>query len=260
MDGGIFDLPAPLFDLVDRVFAIALPDALRVVVYGALAGAVGLLIYARISPQKRLREFGDKQAALMIELVTEKQEDWWDVGGLVEKWLRVTWDRFVFMLLPAIVALLPMLFMMPWISDRFEAVTIAPGTEVCARPEPAGTLVTQLKWNGGDVAWDEARQCWRLRWPDLAHPLVLVEGSRELTRLPWPAPGRLIHTNESRARFAVNPAGYLPLMGSLNSLEIDEAARTLVPFVPRAIGGWEPLFFLAALASSVWLKIRRNVA
>src|SRR5690349_15986203 len=99
---GVLDLPAPVFDLVDGALGVALAAALRVVFYGALLGAAGVLIYARLSNQARLRELGDRQSSLMQELATHEGGGFFAIGSLAEKWLRATKDRFLLMLLPAL--------------------------------------------------------------------------------------------------------------------------------------------------------------
>ena len=55
MTPGWFDLPAPLFDLVDRALAAAVPGVLRVTLYGLAISYLGMVLYARLSNQQRLR-------------------------------------------------------------------------------------------------------------------------------------------------------------------------------------------------------------
>ena len=51
---GLFDLPAPIFAIIDGVLAMAMPPVMRLVVWGIFAGWLTMVIYRRLSDQEKI--------------------------------------------------------------------------------------------------------------------------------------------------------------------------------------------------------------
>src|SRR5688500_20323135 len=51
---GLLDLPAPLFDFVDRSLLGALPPLARLILWAIAGAAVSLTLYRWLSPQRRI--------------------------------------------------------------------------------------------------------------------------------------------------------------------------------------------------------------
>lgn len=256
---GVLDLPAPLLDLLDGALGAIAPAALRVALYGATAGALGMLAYARLSNQPRLHALATEQSALQRELAKFDGE-FAALRALIARHMRVSWQRVAATLGPALLASLPVLFLAPWLSNRFDVEAPAAGQPLCARPIPAAAA-DRVRFEPGAARWDASAACWPIEWPAGDRPLELVDAAsgRALTRLPWPAPAGAIYRASAWEWVAANPAGALPADGPLDALALDVAPRELVAFGPRWMRGWVAVFFAGALAGALLVRSRRKL-
>ncbi len=177
---GFFDLPAPLFDAIDRTLALALPDVARVLVYAVIAAWLSMWLYARVSPQRRLhavrRALRRSQRRMLdddiefSELMRRSRHSLC-LGG-----------RQVWMILgPSLLVALPLLFLLCWMSNRFDARLPPTGTaiSVCTTPSTAIIDVVPAQ-NAAD-----AQGCRSVMWPSPKQPIVLSDTRHTLLQLPF---------------------------------------------------------------------------
>ena len=58
---GLFDLPGPLFGLIDHFLAMALPAVVRLGLWGVLAGWLTMMVYRRLSNQDKIQALKAEQ-------------------------------------------------------------------------------------------------------------------------------------------------------------------------------------------------------
>jgi hypothetical protein len=176
---------------------------------------------------------------------------WALVGRNLRLALRQIWVTFV----PAIIASVPVIFLLVWVSNSFDATLPAPGepVEVEAFAQD-GAALPDLQWRGEGVR-AQGDGTWTVAWPDAGRHLELLgEGDEVLLTLPPRAPVGVVHQRRWWNTLLGNPAGYLP-PGQVDAVEIDLPRREYLPFGPGWLRGWIPFFFAVVIIVSLLLKV-----
>jgi len=258
MTSALLDWPAPLWAAIDAgLQALSLPGGIRVALYGALSGWLCMALYRRFSKQSELSALGAQTSALRRELAGYDGP----FDGLmvrVRQLLRLSGRHLRLSFVPALLAGLPLLWVMPWLSNQFGAQWPQPGTRVELRPEAMTVAAEDLSWSGGEVSWDSAKSAWFIEWPrEGAQPIQLQQGERTLLQLPMHSPSAVVHIREPLLnRLIGNPAGYLPDDAPFSVIHLDLPEQTLLPFGPGWLRGWLATYLAAVFAVSLWLKWR----
>lgn len=251
---GLLDLPAPLLDAIDNgLERIGAPALLRILAYAATSAWIGMALYRRLSDQPRLVELG-AEVARSQQALARHEGDFATLRGLILANLRATFRHLALTLRPALIASLPLLFALPWLSNRFDFQQPESGTpiSVCVRPATAG-----LHWQASSTFAADASGCWRIPWPDAKTPAILF-GSAGQTLLAMPNIARS-DTIEKFGWFnwlTGNPAGYLPSDAAIARANIELPQRQLLRMGPAWLRGWIPWYFAAVFIVSLWLKWR----
>lgn len=251
---GVFDVASPLFSWLDGLMSGWLPETVRLVLWAVVAAIASMALYRLTSNQAKLAAIKAEMAALRQEIAAFDgpfSEMWGLVGRNLRLALRQLWVTFV----PAIIASLPVIFLLVWVSNSFDATVPRPGepTGVEAFAEE-GARLPDLHWRGEGVR-AEGEGKWTVAWPDAGTHLELLDADDEaLLTLPPPAPVGVVHQRRWWNALLGNPAGYLP-PGPVDAVEIDLPTREYLPFGPDWLRGWIPLFFAVVIAVSLLLKI-----
>ena len=248
---GVFDVASPLFAWVDGLMAW-LPDTLRLVLWAAVAGVASMALYRLVSNQAKLTAIKAEMAALRQEIAAFDgpiSGMWALVGRNLRLALRQLWVTFV----PALIASLPVIFLLVWVSNSFDATMPAADepVEVAAFAQD-GAALPALHWRGAARAAGDGR--WTVAWPAAGASAQLLHGDEVLLTVPQPAPIGVVHQRRWWNVLLGNPAGYLP-PGPVDAVEIDLPRREYLPFGPGWLRGWIPLFFAVVIAVSLLLKI-----
>ena len=140
---GFFDFPAPLFDFVDGLLAMALPPVLRLAIWGALAGWLSMIVYRSFSDQEKigaLKALQKEQQKNMAEFDGEFSE----LLPLIRHTLTLGFRQLGLALGPALLATVPVLFIVIWVAGEFGYVTPATGSEVFLSVEPVSS---EIHWS-----------------------------------------------------------------------------------------------------------------
>lgn len=250
---GVFDVASPVFAWVDGSMAGWLPDTLRLVLWAVVAGVASMALYRLASNQAKLTAIKAEMGALRQETAAYDgplSGMWGLVGRNLRLALRQLWVTFV----PALIASLPVIFLLVWVSNSFDATMPAPGAPVGVEAfAQEGETLPPLDWRGEGVrAAGEGR--WTVAWPGAGAGVELLAADQVLLGLPPPAPVGIVHQRRWWNALLGNPAGYLP-PGPVDAVEIDLPRREYLPFGPDWLRGWIPLFFAVVIATSLLLKI-----
>lgn len=251
MTMGLLDFPAPLLSAVDSTLAsLAIPELVRIVFWGSLGGTFGMWLYKRFSPQAKLATLRLQLRAVQQQLARYDG----DFGGLrplilqqfglVFRQLRLTAGG-------ALLAGLPVLLMLPWLSNAFDARFPGSGDiiAVCVQPRDAAAA---LHWR--DDAPATGPGCWNITWPAAGTRIQLVDGDTIVLAVPTTVPSRMIHKREGFNTLIGNPAGYLDDASRVHVVTIDLPTHQILRFGPDWMRGWEFAFFIAALLVSLVLR------
>jgi hypothetical protein len=251
---GVFDVASPLFAWVDGLMSGWLPDTVRLLFWAVVAGVASMALYGLTSNQARLASIKAEMAELrkqIVEFDGPFPEMWALVGRNLRLALHQVWVTFV----PAIIASVPVLFLLVWVSNSFDASMPGPGDQVQIEAVASeGQALPALHWRGAG-ARAEGEGAWRVAWPDAGMPLELLNADDQvLLKLPTAAPVGVVHQRRWWNALLGNSAGYLP-PGQVDAVEIGLPTREYLPFGPDWLRGWIPLFFAVVIAVSLLLKI-----
>ncbi len=252
---GYLDLPQPLLFAADRAL-IPLPVPLRIVLWSAAAAALSMLLYRLFSGQQRLARLQQEMAEIQAQL-TDFRGELGELWPLIGRNLALSGRRLALTLLPATLAGLPILAVLAFLSNAFDAELPRPGDPVELRVITAPEYqVPPLTFEGGRAeALGEGR--FRIAWPSPAHPLTIRDSDgTPLLRLPLETPVRTVAQRAWWNAFIGNPAGYLPAPGYIEAIELELPQPQVLPFGPGWLRGWLVPALVVMIAVSLWLKFR----
>lgn len=239
---GLLDLPAPVFAWVDAMIGGGLPPTARLILWGVVGGIVSMALYWALSPQARI-ERNRTAAAEARRALDAYDGEFAGAMPLIGGMLRLSLKQIGLVFWPALAASLPVLCLIVWVSTAYGNSFPPPDAAVDVRTTPAEL---QGRWVGG------------------AEPpprIVVADGSgRTVEEFALQAPVGTLHKRVWWNALIGNPAGYLPAEGPVERVEIDLPQREYLPFGPTWLRGWEAMFFVVLVASSVAVKLGFRIA
>lgn len=236
---GLFDLPAPLFALLDSGLGTFAPPLARLLIWGAVGAAISMGLYWLISPQRRIT--AAKAEALAARQALDAHEgEFGAAWPLMRRMLALALRQLGLVLLPAVVASLPVLFLLAWLSTAYGYGFPTDEAAVAVRVTPEAYDARLEQDSSGPAA----------------HAAVVVDGrGEEALRAPLPAPVTMLHKRQWWNALFGNPAGYLPAAGEIEWIELDLPERRYLPFGPAWLGAWYTVFFTSLLVVSIVIKV-----
>ena len=156
---GLFDLPAPLFSLIDGVLETLLPSVARLILWGILAGWISMLVYRWLSNQEKIAALKSLQQ-LQQKQIAEFDGEFAELLPLIRRTLALGFRQLGLALGPALLASLPALFIIIWVAGAFGYRAPLAGEEISLRAEPGSNGIhwsppaqTQATANGWIVDW-----------------------------------------------------------------------------------------------------------
>ncbi|MFZ1392213.1 MAG: hypothetical protein WAS23_11550 [Dokdonella sp.] len=254
MNPGILDLPGLALGPLDHLLELAhAPGLLRVFGWGALVGYIGMWIYRRWSPQQRIAELRIELADVQKRLAAYDGE-FSGLLPLIRGQFALALRQMRLTAGAALLAALPILLVLPWLSNQYGVHDPLPGTAIRICVEPAD-VATSLHWSSHATPTDSAA-CNTVSWPANGETTTLTEGATRLLQLPLPAPAEIVHKRHWLNTLVGNPAGYLADASAAARVHLDLPAIELIGWGPKWLRGWEAAFFLSALIVSLWLRWR----
>jgi hypothetical protein len=248
---GVLNLFYPVLAALDAALGF-LPPVLRLVVLGALSGALAMGLYGLLSDQARIRARKAEMRRLQAALKAAK-DDFAQTMRLSRRNLAVSLGLLGIVVGPALLSSLPLLVVIAWLSSgpygyQLPAagtpvpVSFAPALDGIA-VEPAEALVRD-----GDGE--------RLRWPAPGSPVRFLDAHG----LVYAGPPADVPATTVRKRAWWNwlwgdEAGYVRADAPIEAISFALPPRTLIPGVPSWLGGWEAVYFLSVLVASLAIKV-----
>jgi len=246
---GLFDLPGPLFDAVDGVLGLALPPVFRLALWGVLAGWITMLAYRRLSNQERIKELKQEQKTQQAALAAfdgEFEEMW----PLIREALSLGFKQLGLALGPALLATVPILFLVVWVSGQFGYDQPEPGQPVAITGTPPDAAV---QWRPAEAA-HATGDGWELAWPGAGSSVELLADGEKLLTLPTGQAVPVIHRKLWWNWLIANPIGYLPDGAALQQVDIALPPQQFLAFGPGWLRGWMFTFFSVFLVASLAFK------
>ena len=235
---GVLDAPAPLFSWLDAQLAGLLPPLLRLLLWGAAAGIVSMLLYRAISPQASIAR-GKTELQAARRALDGYDGDFEGARPLMHRLLHVALRQVGRTGWPGLLASLPVLFVLAWLSNAYGYAYPAPGSAPHIATVPAE---------------------YEAHWLAEPTPRILVnEGARVVADVPLARPVPVVHKPRWWNFLVGNPAGYLPDHAVVDHIRIELPPKHYLAFGPGWLRGWAPSFFMALLVASIALKVLARI-
>ena len=246
---GLLDLPAPILGTIDGILAVVLSPLLRLVIWGVLAGWLTMIVYRFFSDQEKIGTLKNQQK-IQQKNIAEFDGEFAELLPLIRHTLALGMKQLGLALGPALIATVPVLFIVIWAAGEFGHVSPAAGSEVFLSVEPPGS----------DIHWSPVTEVtireggWVINWPSQDRTLTMTEGSQALLVLPMANNIPVIHKKRWWNFLMANPLGYLPKDGETEVVRIGLPEVVVIEFGPSWMRGWMFSFFVSFFLSSFGFK------
>lgn len=242
---GLFDLASPFFAAIDERLEF-MPPWLRLVVWGALAAIISMALYKLLSPQARIASA--KRAASHARQALDAYD-----GAVAGAWplMRRAVGAALYPLrleiLPALIASLPVILVVVWMSTAYGYHFPATDRALPARVTPPEYIAWMAR--GSETHPGEAR--YRLR---------ILDPAGRAADLPLGEPVPVLEKRHWWNLLAGNPIGYLPELSPVERVELPLPQQEFLTVGPSWMRGWPVTFFAALILCSLVAKRLWRVA
>lgn len=256
---GIFDLLSPLLSGLDFLISW-LPKSLRLVLWAIVSGLLTMKVYQKVSRQEEIRLLKPKVKAAQKALAIYDGE-FSGLPPLMLESFRLSGRHVMLTLVPALIASLPVLFILVWLSTRFAYHTPTPGQTIILKADQQEQhLAGELYWQGEPEAITKKRGVWEVKWPEENKTITLMDPwTGALLSLPFEHNMPVIHKRLWWNALMSNPAGYLPKNSVVSNIKIELESEQYLPFGPSWMQGWEFLYFSILVATSLIIKFALRI-
>ena len=221
----------------------AVPPFARLALWAAVGALVSLELYRLLSPQQRIRANQLEQRSLRHELDAYNGE-FAGARLLIGRLLRAAGAQVVLVAPAALVASLPLICLIVWISTAY-------GYHL---PTPGSRVPVHVNESNYQAVWMAATE-------RLAPRVVVTDDSgRRVAETAVGAPVPSLHKRQWWNSLIGNPAGYLPPGAPVQRVEIELPRIVILAAGPGWLRGWEPAFFATLIIASLLLKFTWRIA
>lgn len=241
----------PALTDVDGLLASFLPVLLRVLAWGAIAGALAMLVYKLASNQGAIARLKAETRCLrrrMLDLDLEQAE----FARLVRVNLKASFGLLGKTLLPGMLSALPVLVIAAWLS-AFYGYSMPPnGEPVRLRVEPRGAAVAI---EPADRVAGGSHTDLTIAPPVAGETLTIVAGGvTAYVGNPFAPPVPEVTKRQWWNALLASEAGYVNPEASIDQIVFDLPRQHVIGGLPEWLAGWEAPYFFGVLIVAVALK------
>lgn len=243
---GVFEILNPLLTAFDWTIGW-MPSAVRVLVWGALAGAASMSLYKSVSPQDSLRELARQSR--------EAQGGFKDApthAGLAALF-RTSGKRLFLTLPPTLASSLPVLFALAFLNANYDLALPAPGVPVAVLSEDGDAIRVE----GGQ----RFAEGWTVSWPEPGENVRVFDAAeRHVYSLSADTQPGVARQSGLTAYLMGAQAGLIEPGSGVERLEIFTAPQDILQPGLRLRYQWIFPFLLSLMATSLLIKARYEIA
>lgn len=256
---GILDWPGIVFGLINDLLLFVLPLPLTLVLWAALSGWATMWVYRATSNQDKLAALKPQVKAVQQKLATYDGE-FSGLIPLIRENFRLSGRHIGLAIGPALIAGIPVLFVLVWGSNEFGVYFPEPGSRVNVAVSSDSVERSADNWRW--IGIDEARHLpsavdeplrWRLSWPEASARLETAGGEAAVA-LPPESPTPVLHKRHWWNLLIGNPAGYLSEDSPVDSIRLGLPSHEILPVGPGWVRGWLFTYFVVLIAFSLGFK------
>ena len=254
MQRGFFDLPGIVFDWIQSSLLDFFPALISVYLWALIAAFLSMKCYARFSNQGALQALKPEQQSARDQLANY-DGPFDGLLPLIKQNLSLSLRHMRLTLIPALVGAIPILFILPWLSNTFGVEF--PDAGAAVKVELQGEGLDALYWAPNAQVSTEESGRWLVSWPDAMQPIELKDAQGVvILSLPPDAPSPVMHKKYWWNILLANPAGYLAADGPLDWVILGFTERSLIAIGPGWFRTWLIHFLIGLLLFSLFFKWR----
>jgi hypothetical protein len=236
---GVFDIPTPVFEWLDAHMGLIMPAGMRLALWGVAGALVSMLLYRAISAQERVAR-GKVELAEARRTLDAYEGEFAGALPLMRRLLRVAVAQVGRVGWPALLASLPLLSLLLWMGTAYGYRYPGHGEQPDIQTVPSRLQASWLDPVGPAAA---------------PHVVIVDDSDRILTDIPLVEPVPMVHKRQWWNALFGNPAGYLPPQSPVDRVDIELPRKHYLLVGPGWMRGWETVFLVPLLATSVALKV-----
>lgn len=238
---GLLDLPAPVFDLVDRGLLGPLPPLARLILWAIVGAVLSLAIYRLLSPQRRIA--AAKAAAQSARhRLNAHDGDLESALPLMRQSMALALRHVGLVFPAAFVASLPVLALLVWLDGAY-------GYQF---PEDRQAPMIAVEPQSYAAEWHPTGAGGQIELRD--------QGGAHVARLTLAEPVTRLEKRHWWNLILGNPAGYLPEQGPIESVSIALPERQYLPVGPDWLRSWVTVALSALLIASLLIMRIARIA
>jgi uncharacterized membrane protein (DUF106 family) len=255
-DFALFDLFNPLLSLIDDVLSnsLALAPVWRIAIFAALGSVASMSLFNRLSNQAELAVLKQRIRAVQKELARPGMEPG-DLKKNIQQNLKLTTRQLRLSLWPALVASIPVVFLLAFCSNQFSVTTSKSDFRVYVTPKEIQGSPLDFEWLGVNAQWDARKKAWTFYQLNPGQTASLMLGSQKQLSLPTSVPTSVIHKKRWWNYLFANPAGYLDANVNIGLFAFNTPAQVIFNWGPGWMRGWLFAFMLFLVLFSVVIKV-----
>lgn len=243
---GFFDIPSPIFSWFDTVVLSAvLSPMLKLAFWGIVGSVISMGLYVLLSSQEKLSQ-------LKIEVATTRKElndydgEFSGAWKLISKSLKLSGKQIGLTLVPAVLASLPVLFLLVWLGTAYNYNLPTAGETVEITISPASEAI---QWNANKI--EDGK--WQLTWPIDNKQLIDSKGNNIIT-FPMTEAIPILHKWQWWNSLFGNPLGYIPDNSPLEQIDIALPQNEYITIGPDWLHSVEIVFLLFVAICSIIIQ------
>jgi len=251
---GFFDLLNPVFGVLDNTILGWAPAWLIVSFYGLVSGILTMVVYAKVSNQEALNKGKiESKEALAAMKQLDPDADSEVVMATMKRAIKAPLIQAKNSIVPALVASIPLIFIMVWISQAYSYTTPDAGSQISAQLNPVVSVQQneQVQVNDNDDL--------SLSWPATGEIEVAEQGGGVIAAVPASTRTPILHKRQWWNMLFANPAGYLDDGSPISAITLDLPKIELLGFGPAWMRTWWFIYFLVLMTAAIAIKVKFKI-
>jgi len=241
----------PVLTAVDGLFASLMTALPRIFAWGAIAGALAMLVYRLTSNQNAIARLKAETRSLRRRMLDPELEQT-EFARLVRVNLKASFALLGKTLLPGMLSALPVLLIAAWL-NAFYGYSMPPnGEPVGLHVEPRGAAVAI---EPADRVAGGSHTDLTITPPASGETLTIVAGGvTAYVGNPFAPPVPEIGKQQWWNALLASEAGYVAPGAGIDRIVFDLPRQQLIGGLPDWLAGWEAPYFFGVLVIAVALK------
>lgn len=245
----VFDLLSPVFTGFDDLVEPFTNDFIRITFWALVSALLTSIVFKKLSNPEKITSLKVQLKAKQKEL-NDHDGEFSELKGLAVDTMKLSMKRMGLTFLPAMLASVPIIFVLTYLSNRYELIEpvaeeTVPINIVWENPENPTNLSIQK--DGVSLKYGKVDS---IDWPVAGQTIQLLESNNTVITFPIPI-SSVIHKKQWWNSLIGNPAGYLNTESSLNRIEFKFKKQEIINFGPSWMHGWLFVFFFMTFAFSI---------